>query len=881
MTEQLLYLGDDPHRFLAVYRPPSEPHGRPAVLLAPPFGWDEIASHRALRDWAAHLAAHGHPVIRLDLPGTGDSAGGPADPGTPATWQAAVGQAAAWVRAEAAVQTVVGIGIGVGGLLVYEAAARGEVDHLVLWATPGRGRTLVRELSAFSALETARIVESGSPEPPPLPEQMLAPGGFVLSAETVAALSAVDLATRPLAPETRVLLLDRDGIKPDAALQAAVTDAGASLTVASGKGFSAMLAEPDRSRTPHEVFDTVQAWLDETAAAHAARRAGGAGRHCPRRSCGSTASASGRSRRLLPPAAWSASRPCREGERKPLTAVFLNAGAVRRIGPHRLWVDTARRWALRGVPSLRLDLEGIGDSDGDSEMLANVAEFYEPRFTEQVRAGLDRLEQERIGDRFVVVGLCSGSSWAFQAALEDPRIAAAFMINPRILYWDEALDVERDLRRTRLLVKPVIWKRILRGDVSADRFAAFLGWAAKAPARALARRTRPAEAVTDDRAGGAGIRPAAGRGDRAPVLLLRRRAAPRRDDARRSPRAAGSLAERRRQLPARPRPHAASAVDARARRRGSRRSARRDPGGLVNRDSRYAPRVSRSSDVWAERNFVGDYATRSLRPPEVVLLLRYADALAGRVLELGCGAGRITGYLGARGGDVLGIDISPTMVDYCRRRYPELQFQVGDLADLSGLADGSRDVVVAEFNVLGVLDDPERTRVLRELRRVLTDEGLLLFSAHNIAFLPNVPKPAALVTRSRNPARILWNLARLPCASGITGASPGSSATSATTPSSTTRRTTIGFCTTTSAALRNSSSSRPPASSCSSAWTVTAQPCGRARARRDIPSCTTPRAPCRCSPRLAGVLCDDGRRGCRRGRGRAVRVLRDHGDADA
>ena len=56
------------------------------------------------------------------------------------------------------------------------------------------------------------------------------------------------------------------------------------------------------------------------------------------------------------------------------------------------------------------------------------------------------------------------------------------------------------------------------------------------------------------------------------------------------------------------------------------------------------------------------------------------------MLELGCGAGRITGYLGARGGEVLGIDISPDMVDYCRRRYPELEFQVGDLSDLSGLA---------------------------------------------------------------------------------------------------------------------------------------------------------------------------------------------------
>ena len=45
---------------------------------------------------------------------------------------------------------------------------------------------------------------------------------------------------------------------------------------------------------------------------------------------------------------------------------------------------------------------------------------------------------------------------------------------------------------------------------------------------------------------------------------------------------------------------------------------------------------------------------------------------------------------------------------------------------------------------------------------MLADRGLLIFSAHNLAFLPNVPEPAALLTRSRNPARIAWNLGRLP-----------------------------------------------------------------------------------------------------------------------
>lgn len=170
----------------------------------------------------------------------------------------------------------------------------------------------------------------------------------------------------------------------------------------------------------------------------------------------------------------------------------------------------------------------------------------------------------------------------------------------------------------------------------------------------------------------------------------------------------------------------------------------------------------RNSSVWSQRNFVGKYATRVLRPPEVVFLLRYAEALGGRVLELGCGAGRITGYLGARGGEVLGIDISPAMVDYCRAQYPELEFLLGDLSDLSALPERSRDVVVAEFNVLGVLEDVDRKRVLRELRRVLSDDGLLLFSAHNLAYLPNVPSPVGLVARARDPAHLLWNLGRLP-----------------------------------------------------------------------------------------------------------------------
>lgn len=169
-----------------------------------------------------------------------------------------------------------------------------------------------------------------------------------------------------------------------------------------------------------------------------------------------------------------------------------------------------------------------------------------------------------------------------------------------------------------------------------------------------------------------------------------------------------------------------------------------------------------NNSVWAKGDYVRGYATQALRPPEAVFLLRYAELLSGRILEIGCGAGRITGYLGARGGEVLGIDISKAMIDYCRQHYSDITFEVGDVRELGRFADGSRDLIVAEFNILGVLDDGDRRHALRELNRILSPDGLLLFSAHNLAYLPRVATPPGLVARSRNPARVAWNLARLP-----------------------------------------------------------------------------------------------------------------------
>lgn len=164
--------------------------------------------------------------------------------------------------------------------------------------------------------------------------------------------------------------------------------------------------------------------------------------------------------------------------------------------------------------------------------------------------------------------------------------------------------------------------------------------------------------------------------------------------------------------------------------------------------------------LWRDADEVAVYSTSVLRPAELAVLDRHREALSGRVLELGCGAGRLTGHLAGMARHVSAIDISAAMVERCHRRFPSVDATVGDLRDLSGFTDGSCDAVVAAYNVLDILDHAERRRVLREVHRVLPDGGLLVMSSHNEAYLPRNRKPTDV--RARNPLRVAVNLRRMP-----------------------------------------------------------------------------------------------------------------------
>ncbi|HVL80706.1 MAG TPA: class I SAM-dependent methyltransferase [Actinomycetota bacterium] len=110
----------------------------------------------------------------------------------------------------------------------------------------------------------------------------------------------------------------------------------------------------------------------------------------------------------------------------------------------------------------------------------------------------------------------------------------------------------------------------------------------------------------------------------------------------------------------------------------------------------------------------GYFTTADHWPPEFV---RELDELSGRVLDVGCGAGRVALYLQEHGCQVVGIDSSPAAVETSRRR-GVLDARILALQDI-GPELGLFDAIVFAGNNLALAGTPpELSGLLRRLRDV-------------------------------------------------------------------------------------------------------------------------------------------------------------------
>lgn len=104
-------------------------------------------------------------------------------------------------------------------------------------------------------------------------------------------------------------------------------------------------------------------------------------------------------------------------------------------------------------------------------------------------------------------------------------------------------------------------------------------------------------------------------------------------------------------------------------------------------------------------------------------------ARGSRILDAGCGPGRVGGYLARAGHHIVGVDLDPVLIAAAEHDHPGSTWLVGNLAELDLPGAGINDlfdIIVCAGNVLTFLDPDTRRPVLHRLAAHLQTGGRLV-----------------------------------------------------------------------------------------------------------------------------------------------------------
>jgi ubiquinone/menaquinone biosynthesis C-methylase UbiE len=130
--------------------------------------------------------------------------------------------------------------------------------------------------------------------------------------------------------------------------------------------------------------------------------------------------------------------------------------------------------------------------------------------------------------------------------------------------------------------------------------------------------------------------------------------------------------------------------------------------------------------LWAKGDFV--QIAETMRQSGETLVAGLGITPGMQVLDLGCGDGTTAIPEARLGANVLGVDLTPYLVEAGNRRAKaeglfNCRFQVGDASDLQGLKDQSFDLVVSIF---GAMFAPRPFDVAKEMVRVTRPGGRIV-----------------------------------------------------------------------------------------------------------------------------------------------------------
>lgn len=469
MTATPVWFGPAARPLFGWLHTPPGGRARAGVVICPPFVREHLQAHYTLRLLAEELERRDIASLRFDYDGMGDSAGDNRDRRRLAAWLGSIHHGVGLLSA-AGVPAVSLVGMRIGATLAAQAASgMGRVPQLVLWDPCVSGRSYLREQAAVAQLALRREPQpgDGSSDTP----------GLRFTRETVEEMQSLGLDRLEGPVAERLLVLTREdrerADKATAALGVGVVE----HREATGQG-----ALMDRNmpwlQIPCSLVSDVADWLDEGAPETSApvRTPAPAGRAVVA---------------ATPDGLPIVEQPVSVGSSGLFgivtevpgcvgpgpAAVFINVSNGHHVGPNRMWVDLARRWAAQGIRSLRFDLSGIGDSPvrrpGQEPFVARAPEAFAD-VEDAARAASP--EDPR---RVVLVGHCASAYQAIDSALEL-GVAGVVALNPVLTFVPPELERRQPLdghRRAALPRTPLVESFHATGRLSALRERApSLGW---------------------------------------------------------------------------------------------------------------------------------------------------------------------------------------------------------------------------------------------------------------------------------------------------------------------------------------------------------------------------------------------------------------------
>lgn len=141
------------------------------------------------------------------------------------------------------------------------------------------------------------------------------------------------------------------------------------------------------------------------------------------------------------------------GSLQDVAMIFLSAGIVHRVGPNRHYVSLSRSLAAHGIPSLRFDFSGVGESEA-----ARKGAGHAERVLSEARAAMDFLEGRLGVKKVALFGICSGADNGLSIARLEPRVVGAVLAE---LYSADSASFSRRRKLIRALYART-WSRVWR-----------------------------------------------------------------------------------------------------------------------------------------------------------------------------------------------------------------------------------------------------------------------------------------------------------------------------------------------------------------------------------------------------------------------------------